>query len=512
MRGAARALALLVERIEASGESDMADQVGRGAVQDALRTCAARVREGPLLCRIVDGQIVLAGEAVDRSLVSHDALLAGLLSRCMTSGVGSITVRQGAAPAELFTLGTLLASLRGDGGTRSVPSITPTTLSAMDAASQSDELLRSWSVMVTRADSGSVESRATPAESIAAVSAALPEDMTTLSAAAALARLAAARSDEAARHATDQLMLVIADAESRRDSRVLEWIAIACVTQIQNVGAGGSRLTLERLLRRLQHDESLRLLGERLSYAPTRRVLLALFARAGEAAIDVLVHQLMQADDALERRVRFDCIVSLDLGAAVLFDLLRDERWFVVRNAVALLGEMGTEQADVAMLPLTRNEDERIRIAVARSLMRLGTPRALAGLHDLIEDKSVEVRRIAAASYGLASTTVGSVRPPASRLAMALESEVDEYVALEMLASLGRLGSADAIQRLLRIALPPPQQQESSERWEPKESYLRVAAIEALLQARGQAVIPALESLRNDSDRNVVLAIQRLGA
>jgi len=216
---------------------------------------------------------------------------------------------------------------------------------------------------------------------------------------------------------------LIDQAEFRGDARLLEQVAVAAARQAHVVAGGGGRLALERVMRRLQHRSSLELLAGRLPYVEDRTMLLELLARAGETAVDILVKQLLQAEDGAARRVYFDSIVQLDIAGPMLFDLVRDSRWFVVRNAVALLGEMGVEQADLAMLPLLQHADDRIRVAAARSLVRLGTVKALQGLHAAIDDASAEVRRIAAVSYGLTPGTSGMVRPPAVRLAMALEKE-----------------------------------------------------------------------------------------
>jgi len=118
------------------------------------------------------------------------------------------------------------------------------------------------------------------------------------------------------------------------------------------------------------------------------------------------------------------------------------------------------------------------------------------------------VRRIAAASYGLSIGNSGMVRPPAARLAAAFDRETDEDVALEMLASLGRLGSADAVQRLLRIAMP--QQQVGENDPVLRDAWLRIAALEALVKARGNQVKPYVDALINDADPEVAQAAFRL--
>ena len=531
-RGTLRSLALLVDRMVTLGvgREGALDASVASAVRDALRQFTSRIREVPILCRVLEGQFVLAGEPVDRGLTRDDPLLGTLLFRCLSLGVGGITVRQGAAPAELLTLATYLARSRA-GERAPATDDTPTSMSAVSDP-HPRELLRSWSVLVTPEDQPGGHRLPTPAAGFAAVlvpetrsaesplggSQGLDADMAAHEQAMhvgevhgpslALAKLAAAHDDATSMRIVDSLVPMIDDAEFRGDARVLEQIALSTVSQLHAVGGGAGRLALERLLRRLQHRSSLELLGKRLPYVQDRTRMLELLSRSGETAVDILVKHLMEVDDAAARRVYFDSIVQLDIAGPALFDLVRDARWYVVRNAVALLGEMGVEHADTAMLPLLQHDDDRIRVAAARALVRIGTPKALQGLHVAIDDRSNEVRRIAAVSYGLTTGTAGMVRPPAARLAMALEKETDEDVALEMLASLGKLGSADAIQRLLRIALP---QQQVGDNAEPsREAWLRIAAIEALVKARGNAMMPHVEALMGDQDPEVAQAAFRL--
>jgi HEAT repeat protein len=526
-RGTLRSLALLVDRmvtLGVGGEGELNASVA-SAVRDALRQFTARIREAPMLCRIADGQFVLAGEVVDRGLTRDDPLLGTLLFRCLSLGIGGITVRQGAAPAELLTLATYLARSR-PGAKAPAVTDTPTSMSAV-ADQQPRELLRSWSVLVTPDTLPGGHRLPTPAAGVSAIpdsemfAFGISDSGAPVSVAVdpvnsdeahgpalVLARLASAHDDAMAMRVVDTLVQMIDQAETRGDSRGLEFIAIAAVSQLHAVGVGAGRLATERLLRRLQHRSSIELLAKRLPHVQDRMRLIELLSRSGETAVDILVKHLMEVDDAAARRVYFDSIVQLDMAGPALFDLVRDSRWFVVRNAVALLGEMGVQHADMAMLPLLQHNDDRIRIAAARALMRIGTPKALQALHAAIEDRSNEVRRIAAVSYGLTPGTAGMVRPHAARLSLALEKETDEDVALEMLASLGKLGSADAIQRLLRIALP---QQQVGDNAEPtREAWLRIAALEALVRARGNAVMPQVEALMNDTDPEVAQAAFRL--
>lgn len=521
-RAVLRALALLIDRVvtvQALRGPDKADEIDaelvmQPLVRDALRQLTARSRDGALLCRIIDGQLVLEGVPVDRRLVADDPLLGGMLQRALSLGIGSITVRQGAAPGELLTLAALFApSFRPGARARALVGDTPTTITrAVMSDEPPRELLRSWSVLVTPITPGTDPlSRFTPSSS-----AVIDESWTGNSTAGgsavanALTRLAAARTDSAALAAGDLLIELIDGAEFRGDALTIESIARATMQHVHTVGGGGARLGGERILRRLLHRASLTLLATRVPYTPERTIILELMARAGDATVEVLVQELMSSQDSQARRAYFDSIVALDLNATLLFELVRDSRWFVVRNVVALLGEMGVEQADVALLPLLTHEDDRIRIAAARALMRLGTAKAIHGLHSVVEDKHPEVRRIAASAYGLSGVGGSGVRPPAARLAAALDKERDDDVALEMLASLGKLGSADAIQRLLRIAQPAAA--EPGERQVNRDAWIRIAALEALVRARGYAVMASIDALAGDADPEVAAAVVRLRA
>lgn len=504
----ARALVFLVERLEQTGT---ADSPSAGAlpdrVRDALRQLAARSRDGALLCRVSEGALVLEGAPIDKRGLNAEPYLGALLHRLLAVGAGSLTVREGAAPGELLTLASLLAKPRITPARANVavventsaeppppPSDTPTAVRVFGYADEPPmELLRTWSVLVM------------PLPTVR------PDAPTTNVAAGALTRLAAVRTDDAAKNVVVTLLELLDDAQRRGDAAVVESIARGCMAQVNTVGSGGGRLALEGALRQLLRPALLKLLAQRLPQSPDRSAVLQVMSRAGGIGVDTLLEQLLSTDDALSRRAYFDGIVAMDVGSPTLFELLHDARWFVVRNAAALLGEMNVERTDDALVPLLQHADERIRIAVARALTRVRTPKALQALHSAINDPVAEVRRLSAAAYGLAGSAGGGMRPPAARLALALEQETNEDVALEMLAALGRLGSADAVQRLLRIALPGGET--TGERSGiGRNPWQRIAALEALVRARGHALLPAIEGLMQDADREVAAAATRLRA
>ena len=82
-------------------------------------------------------------------------------------------------------------------------------------------------------------------------------------------------------------------------------------------------------------------------------------------------------------------------------------------------------------------------------------------------------------------------------LVVAMEEEKDEGVVRELLLALGRIGSPDAVQALIKWAQP------AGRIFGRRPSVLRVAAVEALRLAATPAALGTLEGLSDDGDRQV---------
>ena len=81
-----------------------------------------------------------------------------------------------------------------------------------------------------------------------------------------------------------------------------------------------------------------------------------------------------------------------------MLNMLGDARWFVVRNAADLLGEMQVAEAEEPLSLLSKHEDERVRRAATGALMSLGTPRALKAIQQALTDPAPATRMQAAAA------------------------------------------------------------------------------------------------------------------
>ena len=258
---------------------------------------------------------------------------------------------------------------------------------------------------------------------------------------------------------------------------------------------GPLRAAYTMALRRLSRPSMLRIVARMFAHRPGQQEeeYAAVLTRAGEDGAEALIEELAEATSLADRRAYFNALVRLKAGVPALVHMLGDARWYVVRNAADLIGELKAAEADVALCEVLRHDDERVRRAATAALGKLGTPRAVQGLQQALRDAAPPVRTQAAVGLG---TQKGKSAAGAS-LAEALESETDAEVALSILAALGRVGTPDAVQRLIRVAQP------DGRLFKKKPVAERVAAVHALGEARTPAALDALSSLLTDKEKEV---------
>jgi len=193
-----------------------------------------------------------------------------------------------------------------------------------------------------------------------------------------------------------------------------------------------------------------------------------------------------------DRHVYFGALVQLKAGVASLLHMLEDSRWFVVRNAAEMLGEMQVREAEKPLTDLLKHDDERVRRAVTGALMRLGTARAMQAIQAGLADSTPDMRAEAAAAL----VTRKDGRSTATLL-QALEVEKDDQVQAAFLLALGKLGTPEAVQRLIKGA--------EAERglFKRKTTAYRVASVHGLSEARTLEATDAIRALQTDKDAEV---------
>jgi HEAT repeat protein len=255
-----------------------------------------------------------------------------------------------------------------------------------------------------------------------------------------------------------------------------------------------ARLVLRRLARPLVLVELARLLPQRRDL---REAVTRILVAAGEAGADVLIAELVQAQKASQRKAYLAALARCQAAVPTLIQLLEDERWYVVRNAVELLGELGEPGIEGQVAKALAHKDPRVRRAAAGALGKLATPRAVVALLGILGDPVPEVRL----QTVLALAAVKDLRA-VPWLIEALAKETDATVRVAMVRTLGKLPSEDAVTTLADEAQPGgPLRRKSAER--------RIPAVEALAEAGTERALAALKELADDRDAAVRAAVAR---
>ena len=182
-----------------------------------------------------------------------------------------------------------------------------------------------------------------------------------------------------------------------------------------------------------------------------------------------------------------------------LLQMLTDPRWYIVRQAAEFLGEMGLEQAERPLAELLRHQDERVRRAATRALSRIESSFTLDAMGRAVTDASPSVRLEAVA--GLSSRKSGRA---GSILGRAIDGEAEQEVQFAILGGLGRVATPEAVQKLAKAA-----EAASGLFASRKNIGLRIAAVNALGEARTAGALTALQSLANDKDKDVKEAVAK---
>lgn len=213
-----------------------------------------------------------------------------------------------------------------------------------------------------------------------------------------------------------------------------------------------------------------------------------------------LMFLLAEEAAAPNRKILADILVRTGTAAVpVLQEHLFDERWYVVRNAVAILGDIRSQESLPHLTPLLAHGDIRVRRETVRSLTKIGGQRAVGVLLQTAESADQELSRQALLSLGAIRAT--SAIPTLIKLIEQTElnrGAVD--IKKDAIRALGEIRSRDAVPPLLRIL---------SRRTFLRRSLndeLRVVAAAALGEIGDEAARQALESAAEDRSPTVARA------
>jgi HEAT repeat protein len=283
------------------------------------------------------------------------------------------------------------------------------------------------------------------------------------------------------------------------------WIGVLDV--IEQLMARESTITEDAALkrafgiqyRRLSKTGILRGVAQLLPHRKEARDVVHTFLqRMGEPAADVLIDLLVTADKAGDRRAYREAILDCPDAATPLIHLLGDPRWFVVRNAAELLGDMRIEAAEERLVDVLAHIDSRCRRSATHALGRIASKRALHAIAQRMTDPDPAVRLQAALG-------VGAARNPRAvpLLIDALKRETEPEVQSALLSALGKAPTPEAVERLAEEAKPGPLLSRRSQAH-------RLAAIQALGDGGTHEARLVLRRFLSDKDKEVRALADRL--
>jgi hypothetical protein len=252
------------------------------------------------------------------------------------------------------------------------------------------------------------------------------------------------------------------------------------------------------LLRRVLPRSAQESLARAVVSGTGRAEAVALFNRLGAEPTEVLLELLAAAPTLAERRAYFSMLSHMREGTRGIINRLDHSDWFVVRNIAELCGELHLTEAIPRLAEQVEHPDERVRRAVAAALGKIGSSAVAQPLRKALWDSSVMVRLDAIQAINR-ETGRGLVMT----LSLRLDEEEDTDVQRGICQALGRIGSPDAVQTLLRSAQP------KRGVFVRKRTMSRVAAVEALGLAEGPVVASALQDFLTDDDKSVRQAAEQ---
>lgn len=190
-----------------------------------------------------------------------------------------------------------------------------------------------------------------------------------------------------------------------------------------------------------------RFMATRTAIAPK---LLNLLCQIGSAAIPHLIDHLASAKSIHARRILSTAISSFgDAAVPLLLNALNDQRWHVIRNAVAILGEIGDPDTITSLEPLASNREPRIAREALRAVGRIRSPESRRILERFLVHAKGELQLLAAFALGVLRD-LAAVPVLASMLPRRV---IFTNIALqrEVIKALAKIGSPSAVPALGRL-------------------------------------------------------------
>jgi len=232
----------------------------------------------------------------------------------------------------------------------------------------------------------------------------------------------------------------------------------------------------------------------------TRDTLVQVLTFLGSQVANRLMEVLAKEKTAPKRKLLNEILTRIGVTALpIISGYLNDDRWYVVRNAIAILGDIRSQESLTQLTPLLQHDEIRVRRETIRALTKIGGGRAIKVLLQTAATADQELRRQAILSLG-AIRAVDAVPTLLSLLKKSDWSQRAIDLKKDTIRALGEIRSPDAIPDLTRIV--------KKKRWMRRQlnDELRIAAATALGDLADESTRSVLENATHDRTAAVARA------
>jgi len=183
---------------------------------------------------------------------------------------------------------------------------------------------------------------------------------------------------------------------------------------------------------------------------PLRNEFQQIIVRGGAEAVEILLDAVIEAPEAYARRHHFNTLVHFGQSIRTNVENRLSGEWFVIRQMVALLGELGDLSSLPALEKAYNHPDARVKKEVLKGLVKIPGPRTNAILLSALEetDETLVKQAIISAGHLKEASAIDSL----GKIALKRDpfSETSDTVK-EAIKALGTIGSERAVPMLTNI-------------------------------------------------------------
>jgi HEAT repeat protein len=219
-----------------------------------------------------------------------------------------------------------------------------------------------------------------------------------------------------------------------------------------------------------------------------------------ERAILFQIKKLADEENAQARRHLSESLIRQGPDALpALVEALADNRWYVTRNIIVILGKIREAKVAAHLRPYLQHKEPRVARETVRTLARIGGAMAVKSLLQAVETADQEIRIQAFLALGVMKDT-SAVSPLIQFVKSSdpLMKRVDlKKAAIKALGAIGSTEAEPCLQQLLR----------QKRVWRKSRfDALRCCAAQALGQIGGEDSMPFLETATADRSKQVARA------